>query len=313
MFTIEKAQVFHADDAPTPSCHASTIVDCRGGLLAAWFGGSHEKCPDVDIWIARQVDGNWSQPQRVADGDGVACWNPVLSRLGDGTILLFYKVGPQIRDWKTWLVTSADNGASWSTPRSLGTGLAGPVKNKPCTLADGTLLCGTSDEPDWREWQVYFSLSRDRAQSWEIVGPIAGIENFHAIQPTLLVHGDDLQALVRTREGVIAETWSRDGGRSWTALQATPLPNPNSGIDAVTLADGRHLLVYNDTTEGRSPLNMALSGDGRHWENIAELAPDDGGEYSYPAVIQADDGQVHVTWTDRRRTIAHAWFDPRHV
>ena len=92
-------------------------------------------------------------------------------------------------------------------------------------------------------------------------------------------------------------------------MRATVLPNPNSGTDAVTLEDGRHLLVYNHTPKGRTPLNVAVSDDGKAWKAgpVLEAEP---GEYSYPAVIQASDGLVHVTYTWRRRRIKHVVLDP---
>jgi predicted neuraminidase len=77
-------------------------------------------------------------------------------------------------------------------------------------------------------------------------------------------------------------------------MQATTLPNPNSGIDAVMLSDGRALLVYNHTEKGRSPLNVAISEDGKHWQSVLVLE-DQPGEYSYPAVIQTADGMAHIT------------------
>ena len=95
----------------------------------------------------------------------------------------------------------------------------------------------------------------------------------------------------------------------WSALALTELPNPNSGIDAVTLRDGRQLLVYNHTTDGRSPLNVAVSRDGRSWE-AALVLEDAPGEYSYPAVIQSADGLVHVTYTWQRRRIRHSLAQP---
>ena len=86
------------------------------------------------------------------------------------------------------------------------------------------------------------------------------------------------------------------------------LPNPNSGIDAVTLKDGRHVLIYNHTPRGRSPLNVAISSDGISWSMIGELETDPG-EYSYPAVIQTADGKLHVTYTWKRLKVKHVVLD----
>jgi predicted neuraminidase len=103
---------------------------------------------------------------------------------------------------------------------------------------------------------------------------------------------------------------STDDGRTWSTARATALPHPNAGLDAVKLADGRVLLVYNHTTKGRTPLSVALStDDGDNW--TTRLALEDGpGEYSYPAVIQARDGRVHVTYTWRRERIKHVALRP---
>ena len=87
------------------------------------------------------------------------------------------------------------------------------------------------------------------------------------------------------------------------------MPNPSAGTDAVTLKDGRHLLVYNHTPKGRTPLNIAISRDGVTWQSVHVLESEPG-EYSYPAVIQTSDGLVHVTYTWRRERIRHVVIDP---
>jgi predicted neuraminidase len=134
--------------------------------------------------------------------------------------------------------------------------------------------------------------------------------SFAAIQPALLTHADDgSQILCRTRQGAVGECWSEDGGESWTPLTATELPNPDSGIDAVTLASGQALLVYNHSHSARTPLNMAISDDGRHWSALGVLE-DEPGEFSYPAFIQDRDGTVHVTYTWNRRRIRHLALSP---
>jgi predicted neuraminidase len=132
-----------------------------------------------------------------------------------------------------------------------------------------------------------------------------------AIQPTILAHSPEkLQILCRNGGGNrILTAHSDDAGKTWTKLEPTELPNPNSGIDAVTLADGRHLLVYNHTTRGRSPLNVAVSSDGKAWQAALALETEPG-EYSYPAVIQTSDGLVHVTYTWKRTRVRHVVLDP---
>ena len=304
---------FIYEKAPFPQCHASTIAETRGALVAAWFGGTREKHPDVGIWVARTEGKGWTAPVEVANGVQDAktrypCWNPVLFQPKDGPLLLFYKVGPSPSRWWGQVITSDDGGKTWSKPRRHPQGFLGPVRNPPIQLADGRLLCPTSTED--HGWRVHFEWTDAQAQKWQRTEPINDGKDFAAIQPALLRHADGkLQSLCRTRQQKIAETWSSDGGKTWSKLTATVLPNPNSGIAATTLADGRHLLVYNHTTKGRSPLNVAVSRDGKTWQ-AALVLEDQPGEYSYPTVMQASDGRVHVTYTWRRQRVKHAVIDP---
>ncbi len=312
------ANEFIFETAPFPSCHASTIVESNGGLVAAWFGGQHEKHPSVGIWLSRKVDDRWTEPIEVAngnqkDGSREPCWNPVLFQPKGGPLLMFYKVGASPSRWWGELKRSADGGKTWSEATRLPDGIVGPIKNKPVQLPNGDLLSGSSseDNPSPQTWRIHFELSTDNGQSWSKIKPVSETDKpLNAIQPSILFHsGERLQAVGRTKEGHVFQSWSADNGRSWTAPTATMLPNPNSGTDAVTLADGRQLIVYNHTPKGRSPLNVAVSKDGQEWfaALVLEREP---GEYSYPAVIRTQDGLVHITYTWKRQRIKHVVVDP---
>jgi predicted neuraminidase len=305
---------------PTPQCHASTIAERPdGALVAAWFGGSGEGRPDVGIWISRFEAGRWTAPIEAADGltpapgGGEAirhpCWNPVLYQPEGGALILFYKVGPSPSAWWGMLKRSGDGGRTWSEPRRLPDGFLGPIKNKPVRGPGGEILCGSSREE--RGWRVHFEWTADQGRTWGKTGDLDADGGIEAIQPSLLVHpGGRLQSLGRSRQGRIWESWSGDGGRTWSRLRLTGLPNPNSGTDAVTLHDGRHILVYNASEKERTPLNVAVSEDGRSWSMVLTLETEPG-EFSYPAVIQAADGLVHATYTWKRRAIRHVVLDPR--
>ena len=304
---------FIYESAPFPSCHASTIVETKSGFAAAWFGGTGEKRPDVGIWSARLVEGKWTVPVEVANGvqaDGTRqpCWNPVLFQPREGPLLLFYKVGPAPARWWGMLRTSTDDGATWSDARRLPDGILGPIKNKPVQLANGDILSPTSSED--QGWCVHFERSSDGGKTWTAGAPVNDGREIGAIQPAILFHQDGwLEAVGRTQQGRVFQVWSGDQGRTWGKMTLIELPNPNSGIDAVTLADGRSAIVYNHTPKGRSPLNVAISDDGVAWKPALVLESEPG-EYSYPAIIQAGDGLIHITYTWKRQRVKHVTIDP---
>jgi predicted neuraminidase len=303
--------------APFRSAHASTIVETKDGLVAAWFAGTGEGNPDVGIWLSRRGGDGWSAPVEVADGrqpDGTRhpCWNPVLFQPSMGPLVLFYKVGPSPSEWWALARTSTDGGRSWSDAVRLPRGFLGPIRAKPVELAGGDVLAGSSTED--AGWVVHMERwtppDLASAAAWRKTGPLNDPRELEAIQPTFLVHSPTrLQALCRSRQKVITELWSDDGGATWGRMAATALPNPSAGIDALRLADGRFLLVYNPTTSGRDRLDVAVSADGKAWRRAVVLEAS-AGEYSYPAAIQGRDGRVHVTYTWKRERIKHVVLDP---
>ena len=336
----QKAKVissrFVYEKAPFPSCHASTIVEAADGtMVSAWFGGKYEKSDDVGIWLSRLVAGEWTVPVEVANGiqfqwqgdsksgqgddksvSRVPTWNPVLFQPSQGPLMLFYKAGPSPQTWWGMLTTSVDGGVTWDTPTRLPEGIFGPIKNKPMELADGTLLCPTSYETpgDDDSWTVHFEHTADLGKTWTRTKSLNDPLKFGAIQPSLLSLGNDrLLAIGRSRQGYLFQLESPDLGKTWGEMSLTSVPNPNSGADAVTLKDGRHLLIYNHVTKSsaewggkRSPLNLAISTDGRDWKPLLELENEPKEEFSYPAIIQTKDGRVHITYTWKRLKIKHA-------
>lgn len=308
---------FVADNPPTISSHASTIVESDGVLMSAWFGGSRERARDVSIWLSQMTTNGWSEPVEVANGvhDNIRvrypCWNPVLFKPTKGPLTLFYKEGPSPESWWGMVKTSDDNGITWSNARKLPRGMVGPVRSKPVEIHNGFILCPSSTEDEG--WAVHMERVKHPLKSEWFKGPrLNNTMDFAAIQPTLLQHEDGrIQALCRTKNGKITEMWTENNGATWTRMKATHLPNPNSAVEAVTLADNRgFVLIYNHSETSRDTLHVATSQDGRKWNAALVLESETGAEFSYPAAIQSADGKVHVTYTWKRQKIRHVVLDP---
>ena len=307
---IQKSE-FVFEHAPFESCHASTIVQTKSGFLVAWFGGSREGASDVKIWASGLEKGLWSRPVVLAEGPK-ATWNPVLFKTSSGRMILFFKVGESPQNWKGMRITSIDEGLTWSKPSELPDHMLGPSKNKPLELSDGKLLYPSSKE-EKDSWRVHVESSDGQLEGWQKSSPI-NRKHLFVIQPTLIVFTEKkLLLLMRSsRVQKIMESWSFDVGKSWTPPKPTTLPNPNSALDAVVLRDGRALVVYNNLTQGRGSLDLALSTDeGKTWSHRLNLETAPGEEFSYPAVIQADDGLLRVTYTWKRKRIKMVVIDPK--
>lgn len=334
--------------APFIECHASTIEELpNGDLIAAFFGGTRERNPDVCIWTCTKKKGSeeWSAPKMVADGiqnDTLryACWNPVLYQVPvkNGELWLFYKVGPNVPSWKGYLIRSKNGGKTWSKPEQLPDGIFGAIKNKPIWV-DGRILCPSSDELG--AWTCHFEYTDDLGKTWhrtpKLEGELSVPTRFRpavtkrsdigavpydeskaipveAIQPTILKLADGrLQMLCRTRNGKTGTAYSSDRGTTWSKLTLMDqLEQNQSGIDAVTLRDGRHVLIYNnfETLDGtpkgpRTPLSIAISEDGQQWKHVMTIEDSPINQYSYPSIIEGKDGTLHAVYTWRRRRIKH--------
>ena len=300
-------------EPPFAQCHASTIVEVTPDkFMVAAFGGTSEGKKDVCIWFSTTENGEWSKPVKIADGiinDTLRypCWNPVLFKTREGKLFLFYKVGPSPRTWWGMVRTSANDGKTWTSPERLPDGILGPIKNKPVQLADGTIISPSSIETK-ESWRIHIEKSRDSGKTWQFI-PIDPETKLNVIQPAILIHPNNkLQILCRSKNNAIVQAFSEDNGNNWGVLAKTELPNPNSGIDAVTLKNGWYLLVYNPTIQGhddRAKLNVAISKDGIKWTDAFILESEEKGEFSYPAVIQTNDERVHIIYTYNRLNIKH--------
>ncbi len=331
------------EDRPFDSCHASTLLKLKdGGVLTAYFGGSWEKSPDTAIWVSRRCNDSWEPPRVAADVRGIAVWNPVLFRLRDGRIRLFFKAGKEIQDWKTYYADSCDEGETFSGPAELVpgdlSGGRGPVKNKPIRLRNGTVIAPASIERDGL-WDAFADISEDDCANWEKSSPVpirrvllnqggsTEAQVIHRpydrhllfgkgmIQPALWEdENGQVHMLCRTTSSRIFRSDSADGGHTWSLAYDTGLPNNNSGIDLCRLPNGVLALAYNprENLPGyykgpRTPLEIAVSQDnGRTFHHLVTLE-DQAGNFAYPAII-ADENRIMVTYTWNRERIRYCEF-----
>jgi alpha-L-rhamnosidase len=238
----------------------------------------------------------------------------------DGEIWCFFKIAEEISDWQGWVVKSKDGGKTWSKREMLPKGFIGPVKNKPVLIGD-RLLCPSSTEGDW--WKFHVEIYNIKTKEWKYVGPIEAedavltddqkVHPIKCIQPSILQLKDGrLMVLMRSHNAKLAKSYSSDNGETWSKVELSEVENNQSGTDAVTLKDGRHVLIYNNfetlmgTKKGpRTPLSIAVSEDGEHWHHSLTLEDSPVSQYSYPAIIQGKDGNLHCVYTWRRERIAY--------
>ncbi len=161
------------------------------------------------------------------------------------------------------------------------------------------------------------AISDDGGKTWRASSPIIGAG---LNQPSVVRRRDGtLVAYMREEEEIkrrVLRSESHDDGETWSVAESIDFPNPNSSLEALALADGRWILVYNDSEVDRHTLAVTMSDDeGRSWKWQRHLENTPGGQFHYPSVIQTRDGQIHVTYTYQPgptsgKSIKHVVFNP---
>lgn len=293
-----------------PSIHATNIIRIHNNqYLLAWFGGTRERHPDTAIW-GSIYDGIINSSFIIAKIDpSIPHWNPILMQFNN-RIICYFKVGYDCTNWRTW-VTSSEDGRLWARPQLLVYGDCtgrGPSKNKPIILSNGVWLAPGSSELDG--WHTYIDRSND-GETWQISDPITFRDTSQTrangmIQPAIWESDPGhVHVLMRSTYGYLWRSDSIDYGKTWCKPYITDIPNNNSGIDIVKVADNIIGMVYNPVAQNwgaRTPLAFALSyNNGRTW--VGGLDLEDGpSEYSYPSII-ASEGEIAITYTKHRRSI----------
>jgi predicted neuraminidase len=181
---------------------------------------------------------------------------------------------------------------------------------KPTILSTGRILLPLYSDT------FSFSLmavSDDGGETWYASEPLIGFGN---IQPAVLERKDgSLVAYMRENGPLdkIRVSESQDKGLTWGPVGVLDLPNPGSGLDAVRLANGNWLLIYNDTAKGRNTLAVSLSQDeGKAWNITRHLEKHEKGSYHYPTIIQGADGTIHAVYSyfvEGGKSMKHAAFN----
>lgn len=361
---------------PTPMCHGSCLTALpNGSLLCVWFGGSREGAADTEIYFSvgrprytavkekkpdsgreyihdgrvqetLEVSCDWTEPVCITNMPE-ACWNPVLL-VQHEHVLLFFKTGNKIADWKTMVMLSRTDPVYWGHPRPLvpgdSTGGRGPVRTKPILLPSGRICAGGSIERG--DWQCFCDYSDNYGITWNrtaLLGlnllalnlPEAGehgqaepvavselpplsAQSFNGrgvIQPVIWQEMGRLHMYMRSTEGYIYSSVSDDEGKHWTDPQPTELYNNNSGFDVIRVPGGRLFLACNPVRGNwgaRTPLALFMGReDGSRWEMFLRLEKGKG-EFSYPSLTYSFNG-LWVSYTYNRENIAVAFLTWREI
>ena len=266
--------------SPCIQNHAANLCLLPDGALACvWFGGMMEGMGDISVWMSRLEPGadRWSAAMRLTDAADRSEQNPVLFVAPGGAVWLFHTSQPGGRQDECEIFSrrSADGGRSFGPSQRLGDFRGVFVRQPPQIGPAGEWLlpgfrCVTPPEGRWTGAldTAVVLVSRDQGESWQAVEVPDSLGAVH-MNP-LPPQDGVMPAFYRDRfADAVQRSLSTDGGLTWSAPQPTPLPNNNSSVQAVRLADGRVAMVLN-------PVNAGMSDQRR--ASLYDEIEDDAGE-----------------------------------
>ena len=304
-----------------PFSHSSTLAELAEGRIAlAWYAGTAEGSTDAEIWFSTRNGDAWSPPQVIATrADTAAATAMVVRKIGNpvlyasGNRLHLWYVTVSVGGWSGASIShkaSDDGGLTWSPATRLITSprfnMGTLLRTSPVAMRDGGFGLPAYHEMFGQhgEWLRIDAAGR-------VLGKVRIPGS--ALQPAVAaIDGKEALVLSRSAErqnGVVIADTSADGGASWHLAAPLPIANDNTSLNLLRLQSGRLLLAANAIRgRDRSVLQLFLSDDkGASWKEsrVIEDDPDVNAEYSYPALLQAADGRIHLTYSYRTKVIAH--------
>ncbi len=321
---------FINDEIDGIQCHASSITSAgKNRMVSVWYAGTREGAKDVALYISffDEKKNSWTAPGVLINREDSSgelkryvkkIGNPVIFSDRKDRLYLFYST-VSIGGWSGTSINykiSLDRGTTWTASRKMVLSpflnLTNNVKNKGIVLDDGSIVL-----PVYHEFiKKYSQMVRIQPDTYEIEYKITKATHEHkAIQPSILPN--EKRGLVaffrnmdRDERKYILMAESSDLGHTWTALQNTTLPHPNSGFDMIMLSNGSYLGSINKAFHNRDNLTLVISSDrGRTWKELKVIENNPDNEYSYPSISRSDRGLLHITYTYERKRIKHIVFN----
>ncbi|MHA1369685.1 MAG: exo-alpha-sialidase, partial [Promethearchaeota archaeon] len=291
-------------------CHSPAIFEMPNKtLIVSFFAGSHEKAKDVGSWMIKRRwrSSEWTEPRLFLK----------VKKKSMGTAHFF--VPPDKKE--IWVFFNLMHGPGWSTCNQpilvyknnlwirggyLRRMIGWCSRGKMHVLSNRCIIAPMHDE--LLGYKSYFLISCNGGKSWKASAPVKVPRG--CLEPTIVLLNDSkILCFLRTKIGEIYESWSLDGGLTWTRPVGTSIPNPDSMVELLKLDDGTIVLAYNHSKHTRSPLCVRYSKDGaRTWSEPKVIASGKG-EFSYPWMILGSDRLIYLVYTNRRKTISLACFD----
>jgi predicted neuraminidase len=303
-----------ADTPHLPDCNPVLFLNKSGKLFLVWIAVQANLWEQSILKVRTSTD--YSK-----DGAPVWSWQDNIllkpdSKFAEEMAAKFKKLPEATTGWAGYAPKYDEmivEAAKDPSKRSIGW----MTRIKPLIMPDGKIILPLYS--DGYNLSM-MAISKDDGTSWLPSLPVVGRG---PIQPAVVARKNgNLVAYMRdsgdepTRVHI---SESIDGGESWAPSKKTDIPNTAS-VELLVLKDGRWAFLGNDIDDGRYKINLLLSDDeGKTWKSKVVLEDDTTkkGGFSYPSLIQSNDGLVHLSYSHHpekgKKSIKYVVVDPSKI
>ncbi len=308
----------------------SVVVGKSGTVLA--FAEARKSRTDQaqnDIVLKRSTDAGatWGPLQLIHDDGANSLNNPTALVADTGRIFLLYQRipghltehskdkiaagydGPDI--YRTLLVTSDDDGATWTPPRDITRGTKRPTGATTVCSGPGIGIQLTRgphrgrlivpfNEGPYGRWNNYAAFSDDSGETWRCGADVPGafLGDRSQVNEVQMVELSDGSVRLNSRQFAGAKmrknAISRDGGQTWTHVEDVPALRDPSCMASIFRFDfdeakGRILYTGPDSQRRDTGTLHLSTDDGATWPVKRILYP---GSFAYSVLTRLADGKV---------------------